>query len=729
MMMFVSVVLFLVLRVVCGRVELMLGRNFSQATAPGDFSRAVETVVLQRANEVIDEVSSVSLLFTSKSKHAVGRHLVEARIVQKDGSILVFDVVFWVFDTDECREPEDSKWRHKCDVSAECVNTEGSYECSCESGSFGKVGSGATTKDRDGLCWGHSDTTNCCHSENVDRCDVDKCVERCKANYKCTNDPCLDAQCPENAMCVPLGDRGHYAMWAPEDDRRDSLLRGGYACVCDEPEFEDDGMGGCAKKKKIDFCDNNSCPCNSKCKAVKGGYVCEPERGFRKVKDPSSFERKDDRRLDAEYVFVSSAAPRFSLLGPNPYRLRQGDAYVEEGAQVADSSRDKLRVTISFPTGKLKGPCALDIDTFKVKYDLEDPQFSSEDPLASKERTVVVEDVNECQYEGKCSNFLARCVENAVCTNLPGSYACDCPPGYVGDGLSDGSGCLDAQAPILECQGKGCTTKIFHAADFHTFLSEDGQFNETSPQNLDFAKLKIQEIYEDGVASGKDPFCETLMNSPCFVAYDDVYEDRPGGANVLPRRVDLTSKVSLGPLTQVAVEAPRNETTLLFTVAYVVKDAAGNEATAYRDIIVTAVPRSFLDMHTRGNVAYVLTQTTYYALLLILTFVLAVLLWTLSGSLAKALLGAPLAIAYGLMPLLPTPLALSLFGSRDRFLLAADLWLAISRFGTLSDTDRLRLAMVAWRDMQNALLDQEEQQSTTERRANSGSTTPAGRRS
>ena len=39
-------------------------------------------------------------------------------------------------------------------------------------------------------------------------------------------------------------------------------------------------------------------------------------------------------------------------------------------------------------------------------------------------------DINECDIaENKCS-------ENAICSNVVGSYSCTCKPGFAGDGMS-----------------------------------------------------------------------------------------------------------------------------------------------------------------------------------------------------------------------------------------------------------------------------------------------------
>ena len=44
----------------------------------------------------------------------------------------------------------------------------------------------------------------------------------------------------------------------------------------------------------------------------------------------------------------------------------------------------------------------------------------------------VFSDVNECETSKPC---------NMTCTNSMGSFKCDCPKGYEGDGMKNGTGC------------------------------------------------------------------------------------------------------------------------------------------------------------------------------------------------------------------------------------------------------------------------------------------------
>lgn len=54
-------------------------------------------------------------------------------------------------------------------------------------------------------------------------------------------------------------------------------------------------------------------------------------------------------------------------------------------------------------------------------------------------------DIDECD---KVNGPSGRCAANAICTNTPGGFSCQCPPGFSGNGHKQ---CLD----VNECAQKG----------------------------------------------------------------------------------------------------------------------------------------------------------------------------------------------------------------------------------------------------------------------------------
>lgn len=75
------------------------------------------------------------------------------------------------------------------------------------------------------------------------------------------------------------------------------------------------------------------------------------------------------------------------------------------------------------------------------------------------------QDVDECAYPNVCG-------PGAICTNLEGSYRCDCPPGYDGDGRAE-QGCVD----LDECARTPCGRN----ADC---LNTDGSFRCLCPDGF-----------------------------------------------------------------------------------------------------------------------------------------------------------------------------------------------------------------------------------------------------
>ena len=46
-----------------------------------------------------------------------------------------------------------------------------------------------------------------------------------------------------------------------------------------------------------------------------------------------------------------------------------------------------------------------------------------------------------CVDINECTSRMSDCISSAVCVDTDGSYVCNCPAGYHGDGKTSGSGC------------------------------------------------------------------------------------------------------------------------------------------------------------------------------------------------------------------------------------------------------------------------------------------------
>lgn len=495
-------------------------------------------------------------------------------------------------------------------------------------------------------------------------------------------------------------------MWAPTDEVR-AGLRGGFECLCN-PGYEPDGEGGCKPRHIPDLCADHDCPCNCLCVPHKEeqGYLCEPEKGFRKIVEPGSERNASSLRLDVG-ICVSIEKPRMTLMGENPYRLRQGDDYVERGAEINDPSISKAltrRIKVSYPDGQL-GHCVASLGDYIVSYQLDEGSRGEpeETTVDEKNRTVIISDVNECEYTGVCERFIPKCSIMANCQNLVGSYRCTCPTGYVGDGRVDGIGCADARPPSLSCSGAGCHSKVFRAADIRGLVSDDGQYKYMSnTSDLSFVTYRIQHIFDESKAMGKDLFCETADpiagGKPCFVAYDDAYGD-----NGTAHRVDLTPNITV-----VSIAMPNqtvftvgtfhaNTSAMRFTITYSVTDAAKNTATASREVIVTVQSNDMRAQLTGERIAFVVKRVLAAITVTVAIALAAVWIWTFRTSLLVFAQIAPYTLAYVALPS-------HVFGkltTRRQFVAAVDCWLCISRLGMLSEHERLTLALQQFSDVQN----------------------------
>ena len=390
---------------------------------------------------------------------------------------------------DECADSMDDWYCLKAS-GAICIDTEGSFECSCPSTLQG-TGLGAGLGDPcvcgDQKC--HPDNADCVQTGGSYECVcktgfemdsssgdvIDSYATNFPIKYK-SNKQCIDidecqkarddgvAICPENTKCMnsvgsywcgcPQGDEtnlDNMQECPPNADCVSETSDGSYTCKCKE------GYGRSTRDHtkpticiSMDEC-NKNCPPNASCNNYDGVYLCSCHLGYKLNPNQVNHDSMVIIHDDQECININEC--------DNSYE--DGYCVKSSGAICTDNE------------GSFECSCPSPLQGTGLGYLMRDgPEWSEDRCLCGDQEcphnSHCVEDgsnvycrcrngykmedqqcvnINECDYISLDDDgaHLCEISSGAICTNTEGSYECSCPSplqgtGFYGDPCSCGEG-------------------------------------------------------------------------------------------------------------------------------------------------------------------------------------------------------------------------------------------------------------------------------------------------
>ncbi|XP_053386927.1 uncharacterized protein LOC123542089 isoform X2 [Mercenaria mercenaria] len=270
-----------------------------------------------------------------------------------------------------------------------CVNTNGSFQCTCITGY--RLEGVATCTECDALHWGDNCEQDCiCTGQGADRCDPvkgcvcedgwygDRCnddINECESDHQACND--------SRTMCV------------------NSV--GSYTCEC-RAGFHKTDEGDC---KDTDECsDPQLNNCMQKCTNTLGGYSCGCRDGYTKI-DKWSCKDIDECELG------TSGCEQRCVNNQGRY-----SCFCHIGYSINDDRRT---------CRKRSDPCLSMYNLTCSHFCLPEVDHAvcgCRSGYILGPDSVSCIDIDECNDEDK-----NKCSEDAKCTNTDGSFLCECPGG------------------------------------------------------------------------------------------------------------------------------------------------------------------------------------------------------------------------------------------------------------------------------------------------------------
>lgn len=390
---------------------------------------------------------------------------------------------------------------HECQSNTYCVNTQGSYECTCKDGFKGnhhfcndinECELGLDNCHSKAICTNLYGSFSCScapgFTGNGTFCfDINECEagsHDCKWNMKCLNQiGSYDCICDHGLIkadenCIDIDEclAGNHTCF--EKNAQCFNTYGSYECVCqkgyrfyqsfcvdinechlqacsqNEICVNYDGSFECLCKeyfektyytnkcKDIDECSDsyfNNCDLsNSVCKNTHGSYECECLNGYYKLNDTC---------IDIDECFLGLHSCKYPFVCVNldgSYECKCAKGFFGEKCEDIDECE-------SNPCGIQEG-CVNKHGSFEC--------ISTEFCRTGFIGALTTDGVYLCKDVDECSKEYA-CVSNSVCINEIGSYKCECIPGYWMDSTGK---CIDIDECSRSCLNT-CNSKTSYCVN------------------------------------------------------------------------------------------------------------------------------------------------------------------------------------------------------------------------------------------------------------------------
>lgn len=374
--------------------------------------------------------------------------------------------------------------RDACGLNAQCFNTLGSYQCSCQSGYSGDAYTKCTDIDECASGSPCGPGAQCHNLEGGYKCTCpDKYLARgtpemgceraavdigCSGDFDCTqNALCVNSTCQcklgyqisgiecvdvdecavslqpaQNVPTAPVKAFTRLNLASHNQLNSSSTLcgseatcrntDGSYLCDCKPGYEKSDPTLAISKCRDINECErSNPCGQNSKCFNTEGSFECACNDGFIPIdQDPANGCKSPCDGVNCGHHATCKphdkeaacvCKPGFTF---DPNNIKLGCVDINEcDPNYGPSGLCGQRAICTNEPGTYRCHCPSGFAGDAYRY---------------------CEDINECDRK---FGVFGQCGELAICTNKPGSFSCACAPGYTGDPKTK---CTD----IDECSSK-----------------------------------------------------------------------------------------------------------------------------------------------------------------------------------------------------------------------------------------------------------------------------------